>query len=95
MDTEKDVSGTAEEVRPPVPCWWPEAITEQQYAALAPEKLELVSGYLLGDAEDPEAHQARLDLLALLLTNVGLDEAVVLADAFHWREALDRMGMGW
>jgi hypothetical protein len=67
--------------------WWPRPITAEEYVAFTPEKLELVGGYLIDDAE---SKQARLELLALLLTNCGLEDAVTLADKDHWREAMDR-----
>ncbi len=70
----------------PQPRWWPEPITLEQYIAFTPEKLELVQGYLLDGPETPEA---RLDLLALLLTNCGLEAAVQLASKDDWREAID------
>lgn len=50
--------------------------------ALAPEKLELVRGKLLWSDED------RLTLLALLLENVGVDQAVQLGDPAVWRAAV-------
>jgi len=50
---------------------------------LAPEKLELVGGQLYWSNED------RLTMLALLLENVGLDEAVKLAPVERWREAIE------
>ncbi len=70
----------------PDPRWWPEPITAEQYFAFTPEKLELVRGYLL---DGPESTEARLHLLALLLTNCGLEAAVGLAEKFQWREAID------
>ncbi len=76
----------------PVPRWWPDPITLEQYQAFTPEKLELVEGYLLGGPESPTA---RLELLALLLTNCGLEEAVGLASPEDWREALDRSYLDW
>ena len=76
----------------PDPRWWPEPITVEQFRAYAPPKLELVDGYLLGGPEDDEA---RRKLLTLLLTNCGLETAVQLAHADHWREAMDRQGVGW
>ncbi len=71
----------------PEPDLEPQPITFAQYQALTPEKLELLSGYLIapGDSADE-----RRQLLALLLVNVGLIEAVKLAPEARWREALDR-----
>ncbi len=71
----------------PVPRWWPAPITLEQYRAFTPEKLELVRGYLIAGAETTEA---RLHLLALLLANCGLEQAVTLASPEDWREALER-----
>jgi hypothetical protein len=70
----------------PIPRWWPEPITAEQYVAFTPGKLELVRGYLLDAPEHPES---RLQLLALLLTNCGLEAAVQLASIDDWREAID------
>ena len=70
----------------PEPRWWPEPITLEQYMAFTPEKLELVKGYLIDGPDDPEA---RLQLLALLLANCGLEAAVALAGKDDWREAID------
>ena len=66
---------------------WPEPITSEQYIRFTPEKLELISGYLI---EGPEESEAREQLLALLLTNVGLETAVTLADREDWLEAIER-----
>ncbi len=59
--------------------WGDEAM---QCYALAPEKLEMVRGKLLWSDED------RLNLLGLLLENVGVDRAVRLGDATVWKEAV-------
>ena len=61
------------------------AITLDEYDAHVPEKVELVRGYLISSADDPEA---RRRLLRLLLVNAGLIEAVALAPEERWREAL-------
>lgn len=76
----------------PVPRWWPAPITIEQYLAFTPEKLELIDGYLIGGPETPEA---RLHLLALLLSNCGLEAAVRLAPPDDWREALERSYPDW
>jgi hypothetical protein len=47
--------------------------------SLAPEKIEMVGGKLLASEEE------RLTLLALLLENVGVDQAVRLGDPAVWR----------
>ncbi len=65
----------------------PRPITFAQYHALMPEKLELLSGYLIAPADSADE---RRRLLALLLVNVGLLEAVKLAPEARWCEALDR-----
>lgn len=70
------------EVRP-----WPRPITVEEYRAYAPEKLELVDGYLMGG---PDGQDRRLELLALLLANCGLEAAVFMAHADHVREAVER-----
>jgi len=71
----------------PEPALEPRPITFAQYQALTPEKLELLSGYLIAPADSADE---RRRLLALLLVNVGLIEAVKLAPEVRWREALDR-----
>jgi hypothetical protein len=53
----------------PVPDLDPGPITLEQFEAFTPEKLELVSGYLIDGPEWPEPRQ---QLLALLLVNSGL-----------------------
>lgn len=74
----------------PIPCCWPEPITLEQFETFAPEKLELVDGYLLGPPDSEEARQARIRLMVLLLANCGLGEATMFSDEYHWREAIDR-----
>ena len=49
---------------------------------LTPEKIEMSEGKLLWDDEE------RLNLLALLLENVGADAAVRLGDPAVWRAAV-------
>ncbi len=71
----------------PDPRPWPGPITAEQYRAFTPQKLELIDGYLLSGSE---TCQERVDLLALLLANCGLEEAVKLASPDDWREALER-----
>ncbi len=71
----------------PVPDLDPRPITLEQYLALTPEKLELVSGFLIDGPEWPEP---RDQLLALLLVNCGLVEVVKRAPRARWLEALDR-----
>jgi hypothetical protein len=76
----------------PEPYWWPRPITPEQYLAFTPAKLDLVSGYLIADED---SNRERLELLALLLTNCGLDEAVKLASPEHWRNALEHSYLDW
>ena len=66
---------------------WPEPLTLEQYQRYTPEKLELIEGYLI---DGPESTEAREQLLALLLTNVGLEAAVQLAYREDWLEAIER-----
>lgn len=59
--------------------WNEEAIAR---FSLTPEKIEMIEGKLLASDEE------RLTLLALLLENVGVDEAVRLGDPATWRSAI-------
>ncbi len=72
----------------PVPDVEPKPITCEDYFSLTPEKLELVDGFLI---EPPYRHRARLNLLRLLLTNVGLARALQLAPPDRWQEAFRRV----
>ena len=63
-------------------------ITIEEYYEYAPERFELLDGYLFVPRRYPEL---RLKLLRLLLVNVGLCEAVKLAPEERWREALVRV----
>lgn len=72
----------------PVPALEGTPITLDEYRALTPDKLELFSGYLISPPEEPEE---RRRLLALLLVNAGLLEAVKLAPESRWRDALHRV----
>lgn len=75
----------------PSPACDPQPITADEYCAYAPEDLELIDGYLFGSAE---ASDVRRRFLRLLLTNVGLREAVRLAPRAQWEAALrDVYGM--
>jgi hypothetical protein len=53
--------------------------------SLSPEKIELIQGKLFWSEED------RLTMLALLLENVGVDQAVRLGDPRVWREAIEHL----
>ena len=54
----------------------------RQRIELRPEKLEVYEGRLLWSDEE------RLELLGLLLENVGVDRAIRLGDAAVWRAAI-------
>jgi hypothetical protein len=68
----------------PVPDLAPQRINVDEYHMCTAEKLELLGGFLC------EGPRPRLELLRLLLVNVGLAEAVTLAPEERWREALKR-----
>ena len=63
---------------------WASGEAMQRYE-LTPEKLEMIKGKLLWSEED------RVNLLGLLLENVGADRAVRLGDPQVWREAVARL----
>jgi len=71
----------------PLPELEPRPITLDQYMEFTPEKLELISGFLI---DAPERPLWRRQLLALLLVNTGLVETVKLAPRDRWLEALER-----
>ena len=77
-----------EKIERPEPRWWPEPITEEEYQQFTPEKFELVAGYLF---DGPDSDDRRLDLLALLLKNCGLEAAAFLCSKEDWREAAERV----
>ena len=52
---------------------------------LTPEKLEMIAGRILWDEDE------RVQLLGLLLENVGADRAVRLGDAAVWRSAVETL----
>jgi hypothetical protein len=83
------IDSDADSVDLPSPRPWPEPITGEQFERYTPEKFELVQGYLF---DGPESEEQRLHLLALLLTNCGLEAAAMMCDADDWREAADRAG---
>jgi len=62
---------------------WSRAESEQKYHELCPEKIELIEGKMFWNDEQ------RLNMLALLLENVGMDAAVSLGDPAIWRQAID------
>lgn len=71
-----------------VPDLEPRRITMDEYYAYAPEKVELLDGYVFGCGDYPEIGQKTL---LVLLTNMGLVEAVRLVPEARWREALERV----
>ena len=62
---------------------WDRAEVEQKYRKLCPEKIELIEGKMFWTDEE------RLNMLALLLENVGIDAAVSLGDPALWKQAID------
>ena len=68
-----------------VPGLDPRPVTMEEYHAYAPEKVELLDGYVFEPAE------TRRRALRLLLANMGLLEAVKLVPGERWREALQRV----
>jgi hypothetical protein len=66
---------------------WSREEIESRYFERTPEKIELVNGRLFWD------HDARLNLLACLLENLGVDAAVRLGDPAVWRAAIEALDM--
>jgi len=66
---------------------WGSGEAMQRYE-LTPEKLEMIRGKLLWSQKD------RVNLLGLLLENVGADRAVRLGDAQVWRDAVAALEQG-
>src|SRR5258708_14624143 len=62
---------------------WSRDEIEQKYYKLCPEKIELIKGRMFWTDEQ------RLNMLALLLENVGMDAAVSLGDPALWKQAID------
>src|SRR5947208_7380261 len=62
---------------------WSRTEVEQKYHQLCPEKIELIEGRMFWTDEQ------RLNMLALLLENVGMDVAVTLGDLALWKQAID------
>ena len=62
---------------------WSRAEIEQKYHDLCPEKIELIESKMFWSDEQ------RLNMLALLLENVGIDAAVKLGDPALWKQAID------
>jgi hypothetical protein len=62
---------------------WSRAEIEEKYHKLCPEKIELIEGKMFW------THEQRLNMLAVLLENVGMDVAVTLGDPTLWKQAVD------
>ena len=62
---------------------WSRTEVEQKYRNLCPEKIELIEGRMFWTDSE------RLNMLALLLENVGMDAAVRLGDPALWKQAID------
>lgn len=62
---------------------WSREEIKQKYHELCPEKIELIEGKMFWTDEQ------RLNMLALLLENVGMDTAVRLGDPALWKQAVD------
>jgi hypothetical protein len=62
---------------------WTRDEVERKYHQLCPEKIELIEGKMFWTDEE------RLNMLALLLENVGMDAAVRLGDPALWKQAID------
>jgi hypothetical protein len=62
---------------------WTRDEVGQKYHKLCPEKIELIEGKMFWNDEQ------RLNMLALLLENVGMDAAVRLGDPALWKQAID------
>ena len=71
------------DLRPEGRAWQgPEAMARYQ---LSPEKMEMIGGKLFWSDEE------RLTMLALLLENVGVDQAVRIGDPEVWRAAVAKL----
>ena len=71
----------------PEPGLEPSRLTHDEFVTFTPEHFELIQGHLF---DQPRTMEWRRKLLALLLKDVGLVEAVRLAPEERWREALGR-----
>ena len=67
------------DLRPEGRAWGPEAMSRYQ---MTPEKMELIDGKLFWSEEE------RLTMLALLLENVGVNQAVRIGNPDVWRAAV-------
>jgi hypothetical protein len=64
---------------------WSKEEIQSRYHAVCPDGVELIEGKLFWTEAD------RLNVLAMLLENVGIDKALTLADPALWQEALDAL----
>lgn len=62
---------------------WTRAEIQEKYYELCPDRIELIEGKLFWTDEQ------RLNMLGLLLENVGMDAAVRLGDPALWKQAID------
>lgn len=62
---------------------WTRSEIKQKYHELCPEKIELIEGTMFWTDEQ------RLNMLGLLLENIGMDAAVSLGDPKLWKQAID------
>jgi hypothetical protein len=62
---------------------WNRTEIDQKYRNLCREKIDLIEGRMFWTDEE------RLNMLALLLENVGMDTAVRLGDPALWKQAID------
>lgn len=67
------------DLRPEGRAWGPEAMSRYQ---MTPEKMEMIEGKLFWSEEE------RLTMLALLLENVGVNQAVRIGNPDVWRAAV-------
>ena len=67
------------DLRPEGRAWGPEAMSRYQ---ITPEKMEMIEGKLFWSEEE------RLTMLALLLENVGVNQAVRIGNPDVWRAAV-------
>ena len=67
------------DLRPEGRAWGPEAMSRYQ---MTPEKMEMIEGKLFWREEE------RLTMLALLLENVGVNQAVRIGNPDVWRAAV-------
>ena len=74
------------DVRPEGRAWQGEGAEALSRYYMAPEKIEMIEGKLFLSEE------SRLTMLALLLENVGADQAVRIGNPAVWRPAVAKLG---